>query len=166
MPHHGKARIACALAGGETIARHRHRALTVRRAVVRPLRAAAREGHVALRDRPVLLHRARVVARAGDAHHVVARVRRRVARERVGDVVEVAVRLHERHLRDGRGLLRAIVHRVAREADIPVRRIVADHARLNLHPAVRHGVGHEEVRVVVREVRHRQAHRRGAHVGA
>ena len=166
MPHHGEARIACALAVREAVARHGNRRLAVRRAVVRPLRASARERHVARRDRPFLLNRAGVVARAGDAHHVVARVRGRVAGERVGDVVEVAVRLHERHLGDRSRLQRAVVHRVAREADVPVRRIVAYDARLYLHPAVRHEVGHDEVCIAIHEVRRREPHRRRAHVGS
>ena len=166
VPDDREAGIGRALARGEAVARHRHAAFAVRRAVIHPLRMAARKRDAARRNRPVLLHRARVVARAGDAHHVVAGVRRRVAGERVGDVVEVAVRLHEGDLRDRRRLLRAVVHRIARKADVPVRRIVADHARRDAQPAVSHFVCHEEVGIGVGKAAWCQPHRRRSGVGA
>ena len=166
VPDDREAGIVRALARGEAVARHRHAAFAVRRAVIHPLRMAARKRDAARRNRPVLLHRARVVARAGDAHHVVAGVRRRVAGERVGDVVEVAVRLHEGDLRDRRRLLRAVVHRIARKADVPVRRIVADHARRDAQPAVSHFVCHVEVGAAVGKAAWCQPHRRRSGVGA
>ncbi len=166
VPDDREAGIGRALARGESVARHRHAAFAVRRAVIHPLRMAARKRDAARRNRPALLHRARVVARAGDAHHVVAGVRRRVAGERVGDVVEVAVRLHEGDLRDRRRLLRAVVHRIARKADVPVRRIVADHARRDAQPAVSHFVCHVEVGIGVGKAAWCQPHRRRSGVGA
>ena len=130
-----EALVGRALARDETVTRHFDDVCDVGRAVVHPLRSTTRQLEVARQDRPVLLDRAGVVPLAGDLHLVVARIRRGVARERIGNVVEVAVRLHVADLDDRRGLHLAVVHRRLVEPDVPVRRIVADRPRLDLQLA-------------------------------
>ena len=166
MAHNREGGITRALTGDKTVSSHRDCALAMRFTVIDPLRAAARERHIARRNRPFLLNRAGIVPSSGDAHYVISGIRRRVARKLIRNIIKIAVRFHERNLRNGCRLLRAVVHRIARKADVPVRRIVADHARRDAQPAVSHFVCHVEVGVAVGKVAWCQPHRRRSGVGA